>query len=256
MENTENPALRLFNLIKKARGGAYRNKPAFIAWSMIFGYGENLANLSAEEQSEIPVLLCQARKLVDETADAISKIKDIDHNLFLEPFPVFRDLFPKPFDLRLSHNQFVDPIENAHIKTLQFCIHELNKTTTKNKVEKKRLDEIFSEISEVEQSVENADIDNKLKSVLLDLLKTMKISIREYEISGVKSLKEGVSKIVGKLYVEKPIIKGSENTKEVADVFKVLVAFFFVYGVTADTIQILEGIQKILPMLPPITGVN
>lgn len=251
MNSNANPAKRLHTILTKAKPfqGLTIN-----VWAAVFDITPDVSanDLPLEKQLEVLSCVQQTLKLVDEVEELIKNIQDINHERYLRPFPRIKEAFPKSLNHFWSeHRSFINKVTEGDLVVLEFCIDVISSFHPEKIVNENEIKEITVEISKLYEQIYSSDLEKPLKDLLLDLLEIMRSSVHEYRIRGIARLKEGIAEVLGKLILNKDLIQNSQR-EEVNSIKKLLNKFFSVYSFAADSIQMIEGVQKVLPLLPPI----
>ena len=259
-----NPAKRVHQILIEARKLA-TDHPGYsmVGWGQVFDVelkDRNLktvkeirihpSSLHYEVQIEILHRISHLNILVTEVQDNIKKIPDINYSLYLSPFPRLEYAISPA---RLSDNfaSAMAEISDSDLVIIEFCSELLSKNFFEKLIDEPLLKELLNEIHQLYERIKQSDISLNLKEVLLDLLETMRRAIHEYRIRGIKGFEDGLAKILGKLILNRDLIQNS-NSDEVKEVGQLWNKFVSLYSFAADSIQVIEGVQKVLPLLPAI----
>jgi hypothetical protein len=149
------------------------------------------------------VALRRALILVDDlfqaTMDRISALEGVDHKTFLRRIPPMRQgLANLHLDSQAKETLFrvLDPVS---LEALDLCAARLGEAVKESELSEDDLRAIESQVSELFDYVDQAEIDPDLRSVALDLVESMRRAIVEYRIRGIDGLRSAVEDAVGKL---------------------------------------------------------
>ena len=78
----------------------------------------------------------------------------------------------------------------------------------------------------------------------------MENSIHEYEIRGFERIDEAVTYLLGKLFVNKDLLKDNEKNPIVISSGKTISKFISIWAFTSDSFGNIEGLSKHIPLLP------
>ncbi|CAN5401208.1 hypothetical protein BH10ACI1_BH10ACI1_11960 [soil metagenome] len=262
-ENT-NSAERLYKILSKAKETAIAPMNAIVGWAMIFEIeliGQD-SELVVNPKEQHPIVfhynvqmsvlhrLFEVNQLVSDIEAKIKRVREIKYDLYLNPYVRIRRTI-SPTRLNENFAGMLSEISDSDMTIIQFCSEQLSKSFPEKLADELLLKELNNEIQNLYEKISEADLIYELKELLLDLLETMRQAIHEYRIRGVDRLKDGVTDTLGKLILNKEMLQnsGAEEVREVGDIWS---KFVSVYSFAADSIQMIEGIEKVLPLLPSI----
>ncbi|HEY0459237.1 MAG TPA: hypothetical protein VGC97_08890, partial [Pyrinomonadaceae bacterium] len=199
-------------------------------------------------QEEIEAMHClsQLIVLIDEVEAILKSKEDEDYELYKTPLPKIRlALVPSRFNEGFSAT--LAQITDSDVHLLRLCAKAIAKDFSEKVVDEETLLKIDSEIRELYEEINKAEINQNLKIVLLELLEAMHQAIHEYRIRGINSLKDSIALIIGKIIMNEELIK--TQSKEVTKVGKIVNKFIAVYSFAADTVQLLGASEIITKLL-------
>jgi hypothetical protein len=205
MKNSGNPAQRLYHIIikvrtvYKSRSQSGKSQISWDVWADVFdikGIFDTDDIDSRENQLKVISAVNQGRKLVDKVESLLLKNDDIDHQKYLRPFPNLKKLFTRPFGLGSSFREYF-VLGDSDVTTLEFCIDAVSKVYREKVTDENELKSLLSEIRTLYEQIVDLEIDQNLKRILLDMLRTMEDAIHEYRIRGVERLREALERLVG-----------------------------------------------------------
>lgn len=239
MQNSGNPAQRLFDIAKK--GTKYTDSISFLVWAEVFHLSpDKNGEFKREEEADILNRINECRKLVDEVEQILltnEKITPETQEIYLRPFSKLRKLFCKPSQLYRTHKQN-STLNETDFTLLELVIHAVDSVYKEKAINENDLKELLSEIQELYEQIINLELNENLKRVLLDMLKIMECAIHEYRIRGVERLHEALEKLVGIYIVNEELFEKNE-VEEVGKVKKIMRKFGSIYSFAADTVQLI-----------------
>lgn len=259
MDNKSNPAQRLYEIIKKAKAFD-QNVNAISGWTDVFKLSSNLFDKDSapivqkireirKRQAEVETMRClsQLIRLVDDVEKILESKKDEDYESYKTPLPKIRlAIVPSRFNEGFSAT--LAQISDADVHLLRLCAKAIAKDFSEKIVDEEELIKISIEISELYEEIISAEINQELKTILLELLEAMHQAIHEYRIRGISSLKDSIALIIGKFYMNEELIRNTQS-EEISKVMKIVNKFRQIYSFAADTVQLLgtgEVITKFL----------
>lgn len=249
MNNKSNPAQRLYEIMKSAK--AFNgNVNAISGWVEVFRLSSNLFDKDdnsftqkvkeiRKRQDEIEAMqyLSQLIVLVNDVESILKTKSEEDYELFKVPLPKIRlAIVPSRFNEGFSAT--LAKIDDSDISLLRLCAKSIAEDYSEKVVEVEELVKIKSEINELYEEIFNAEINQELKTVLLELLKAMYEAIHEYRIRGINSLKDTLAFIIGTVAMNEDLIKNNQS-EEVTKVWKIINKFGAMWSFAADTVQLL-----------------
>lgn len=175
------PATRLLKVVKDYRAACERLRRATIAdaWAAVFGCEKTMTGLIYEN-------LGWLLELVDEVDDTIQSKPELNPDLYLIDFDRLRTgLMPRKLDTPLSASPC--PFDRGLEARLEFCSLQMLKETV---LEPATIKDIRNSIDELYESLKAADLTAYLRTALMAVVSTMRRALDEYEIRGLKALKQ------------------------------------------------------------------
>lgn len=259
MDNKSNPAQRLYEIMKSAKAFD-GHVDAISGWAEVFNLSSKLFDKDdtlfarkykeiKKRQEEIETMryLSQLIILVDEVEAILKSKEDEDYESYKTPLSKIRlAVVPSRFSEMFSAT--LAQITESDIQLLRLCAKAIAKDFSEKVVEEKELVKIWLEIEKLYEEIFKAEINQELKTVLLELLEAMRQAIHDYRIRGIKSFEDAIAWIIGKIAMNRDLIKNTQS-EELTRVNKIIKKFIAVYSFAADTVQLLgtgEIITKLL----------
>lgn len=139
-------------------------------------------------------------KLVMKAKDDVANISDIDQSLYLEPFQRLEKGFSAN-SLIHPWTNFVPYLDATTMKSLQFCADTLSRKLSEQTISGEDLSDLQKEVNELLELVMKINVDEKLRSFLVEKLEEIRHAILYYRINGGDGLKEAFENIIGASFV-------------------------------------------------------
>jgi hypothetical protein len=156
--------------------------------------------IESNDIAQLLELYTELIKLVKEAKQDVEKLSNIDKELYLEPFVRLENGLSR-ISLLHSWNSLEEYLDVSTMKSLQFCADTLTHKVSKKVVSEDDLRNLQEQINELLEQVMNFDIDESLKTFLLDRLEQIRHAILYYRLNGAKGLKDAYEKIAGAAYI-------------------------------------------------------
>lgn len=246
MEESNNPAARLLSLLGRVDGVPH-NVPILDGWGKVF-------SIDPPESTAVFSRLILVGRLVDEVEAAVKASTIRNKELYLRHLPKIR--------VQLLHENLLAQWTNVKthipaqgITDLEHCSDRLSEMEMEKQVPEDDLAGIKSMVGELFDSIRNSDLDDQLKTTLLDLLEGIRQLVAQYEIRGVAALREALESSFGKLIAVRESLARPEN-KGIRDrLVSVLVKLDTVCSKASKYIPLLEkGTKTFLFLYEHTTG--
>jgi hypothetical protein len=229
----------LISLQKNAQNG---NDPLKAVIARAFGVEE-------KDTARLLQIYLELILAVKESKQDIENLSDIDRELYAEPFRQLENGFSAN---SLAHpwNNFVPYLDVATMKSLQFCADTLSRKIGEKSVSEEKIKEFQKEVDELFEQVMNSDIDEFLKTFLLERLEQIRHAILYYRLNGAKGLKDALEKIAGAIFIFQVSTKDkafNEKAKTMLSKFGNLVVVLMQFVEFGNNLKGLTGIN--MPLL-------
>lgn len=208
MVKNDNPAGRLYFILIRA-ASQKDDIPAEKVWSTVLGTDGTKGLFSR-------VGLLQ--DLAQQVKECVSQIPDVNHALYLDSFKNIEKLL----DQTNLHQPWRGPkglLTPVVLKELAFCSDLLSKNWPEEAIPAAELEDISKRVDELFNEVGSSSLDDYLRTLIHDLLETVRRAIAEYQIRGVKGLRETLAHIIAMLLAHIEIFKENEQEKPIRDFF-------------------------------------
>lgn len=183
MKYTDNPAKRLHAILSSALS-KNKGEQAVKVWASVFGIEDE------DPKPKVFYYLGLLHHLTYDIEERIQRLPDINTNLYLRAMPDIRDaLAPMRFDQSFQ-NTADRHLSAGTLTVLEFCANELGKHHHEDPIPPESLEELRTDITGLREEIGNADLDEDLRMVLLDLSTMMLRAIDEYDIRGAAGLRD------------------------------------------------------------------
>lgn len=257
MIKTNNPAGRLYKLLESAKA-VPASTNGYQCWAMVFKIPPY--DTSAPPPQVIPestftltvMEFLQVKMLVDEVEAALKSIQNINHDLYLTPFDRIKSVL-KLAELHASSypQGILGRITEGDMTVLAFCAEALDARHSEPVIEEEQIKELLYSVSELYEEVRAAEIDAKLKSLILDQLEIIRRAVHEYRIRGVARLHEALNTVVGSYVLNKDLIEDAGDSKATRDYKQVLSRFAAMVSFASNAVKLLEAAAHYIPPLLP-----
>jgi hypothetical protein len=239
---TDNPAQRLHDILKDAATRP-AGQPVIEIWSAIFGFQPN-------------DIICFYRtaeylnSLLDDTEFRIRQLADLNHDLYLgDVQSIRRSILPK--STGDSWQSMAAPLLHGALTSLAFCAHELSKHHKEVNITKEDLSSISEEASKLYKSIVNAELDQDLKTVLFDLITTIKMAVDNFKIRGADGLKRSVVYAAGIIKLHEARFRNTSKIPDVMEVFRFVGTVVSLVKVAYNISELPEGVSSIFSIDAP-----
>lgn len=202
MGKRTNPSKRLHKIFTRIRSAvSSKNLP----------YSQAIHDVFKLEDGDFKQLYRYAgaiQKLVEEVEEMVLSREGINHSLYLRYFRQFKTIVYNP---NMNFNLAANNITGEMMYSLEVISEELSNDYGEDELEAEGIESIIQEIEATRSKVNESEVDQALKTVLLELLMMMRESIHEYEVSGARGIQEAVVICYGR------IIKLWNNDKQLAE---------------------------------------
>ena len=189
IQEPNNPAARLLNLIERLSIGTQLEQPAFTIWSAVLA-------VRAEETFEMLDRIGRIMQLPKVTREALSAVRPKLDPIYFEWVPQIEAAF-KAHRLAGAMREFMAPISNDTRRTLRFCADRLSYVAPEKLLESNDLTTLRREAAELRRNLENAEIDSDLKKFAWRHLKEFISALDDYEFLGVTPLNRATEQALG-----------------------------------------------------------
>jgi len=160
-------------------------------------------------------------KLINDAERNVSNIDDPKKVHFLNCFPPIKRAFEN-ISLTQSWESNINNIGESDIGLLGLAGELLDEYNKELLIPDNELNEVLSEVEELYQKVINSKIESRLRIVILDLLETIKNSINDYQISGAEGLTKALAESIGRMGLDRVLVKKEEENTVVKEFWHVL----------------------------------
>ena len=239
---TNNPAARLHLILSTCREKekALKNKPMVEAWRTIFG-------ISPEVQDSIVMSkVGLVYMLPPQISAKINSISDINHRLYLgwqnELAQAFGQIsFQAPFQ------NFTSKLSDSLLLSIEFCADLLSKTCPEKVIDKKQMEQLRNEISELYTNILNSDLDPDLAQYLLDQLQLIIDAIDNYMLTGSLALEKAIDTIIGATITKNYRARSTKDSKFGNPFWAIVGKTAVLLELAKSAAELGEGIIKLLP---------
>jgi hypothetical protein len=245
MPEQNNPALRLLDILQRART---QQSQFLIGWANVFELQARSDTISPEIEIAAAQHLVQLWKLVDEIEEKVRASGEEDLEDYLEPFSRIRDgiRFMRSTGGRLSET--LNHITPSDLTVLRFCAKLIARDYPEPDI-KQELDELLDDVNSLYKDIEESDLPAELKTLLLDLLHTLRTAIHEYKVRGIERIREAIATMLGTLIIHKSEVQQASKTSVGASVLRVFWKAVSLVHYAPEVTKIIETVAPVAKLL-------
>jgi hypothetical protein len=242
-----NPASRILELLNNART---RNMDADFKKVIAALFDINLVVIDDPKANlEIAQAMGQIHKTLDDIESSIRAIEGINHDLYLRSMSAFRDAFSLNYWHITNYLDILRRLPEGDMTVMTFCADLLSKMRPEKVIANEDLTSLLTELQELYGNVQNSNIDDKLKTVILDLPESTRRAVHEYRVRGAIRLEETLSQIIGTLTYHQDLFREDKDKEPVRDFGKFFSHLSSSVSFAANTIKLIEAGAAYLPGL-------
>lgn len=204
-----------------------------------------VCHCNEHDDTEVLEHLCEVRRLVRETRDAIRVAKPAEGYL-ASPFKKIEEAF-RPTDLDaqwVNHKRLCD--ENV-IGMLHVVERELDATDAEVDVPQHELDDFMLRVQRLSSTVANSSISPKFKRVFVDHLSAILFAIRNYQLRGNAGLREAMELNIGFMVSNHRLFQDIEE-QSIVESFKDLLKTMLTWA------AIVKDVKELVEAAAPVIG--
>lgn len=233
-----NPAGRLLKVIENLKGIQRSNNGirTYNGWAMLFGIDE----------SRIGLVMCNigvTLQLTEEIARILKKTDD-DNEIFYRDLDQIADSF-RQMNLQQRLNDTLNRIKESSITGLEYINHFIGSKMPEKIFDREDLKKIKKAILELMDEIVAGDIDQYLKSYLIDKLDMLRQAVEMYDYTGSKPVEIAIDSIVGSSQMNKSVKEAGKKILEVKKFFYILYILMKAGSYFNDTTQLPENLAKL-----------
>jgi len=187
--------------------------------------------------------LIELSKLVDQAESELRATADIQHELYLAPFPRIRKALAINMP-EATWQTFSVHITESDVTVLGFCAEALSRSNAENLIDDQELSELREDVDGLAERVMASSIDQELKVILLGQLELLRRAIFDYRIRGVVRLQEALAASLGTIALNNPLFAEAKDTEEVRGFAKVLKRLGKLIGLAVKAKPLIEPVVK------------
>lgn len=236
MPSVNNPAGRLHSILREAKR-RNEHRSIKVAWSEVFG-------LPDSDLSSILIRLVELDGLLRQVEEEVQKL-DVKKDIYLKHVPALRSaILASNLDENWSEKRNL--LTEQALDSLEFCSERLEALRPEPTLDETQINEIKLEVDELFETIEEADIPEELKAVLLGILGSMQESIAQYRIRGLEGLRQEWFYIRARLERHATAILGQRENPIVVRFMKTLQNWDTISSLYVNTKQIAGEVFKMI----------
>ena len=203
------------------------------------------------DSSLVLLRVSQVVHLVDECKELISQHTEIPQEMYLEPF-LAAGMALSTLNLEETWEDFIHRLPPDSVKSMLYTSNYLSRDHAEEVIEEEILEELLADVAEIFEKVIDSELEDDLKTFLVDALDDIRTAILGYRIQGLAGLKSALDSTLGSAFRfrdEISKIREDSNSRDtVLDFFKLLTK---VDGLVATFLKVKQlaapFVQSILP---------
>jgi predicted transcriptional regulator len=196
IKHTDNPAGRLFLILKKARSINKQSKMR-TAWAEIL-------EVDPKDTTELLRKIGKVNQLPFDIKDRIKSINNEDHELYLRKLNKVEQALGK-LNFNSRWDGFLNIIDDTTVSSLEFISNLLAKENYEKGLSKKEIDELLDLTQKFKKELIDSNIPEAVKKFILERLNAIESAIHDYKISGIKPIEIEIERSVGSLFMKRGI---------------------------------------------------
>ncbi|KAF0221139.1 MAG: hypothetical protein FD174_637 [Geobacteraceae bacterium] len=210
-----NPAGRLHAILTQAL-----NSPGSTStlqmWSQVF-------DIPLQEKTELFLRISAMHQLVDDVKSRISSLDDVNVELHLSRFPQI-EVVVKATNYDVPWDSYKPHLSDGVMLNLAYCAETLSRYD-ETPIEENDLLDLKKDIDELFEKILKAPLDGQLKTVILDLLESIRRSISEYKIRGADGMRKTLAYCMGMIVQNTQLFEKEASKEEVGRFGKIVSRF-------------------------------
>lgn len=190
------------------------------AWCRVFGIEIDNIDLLFLNLSELQVLARMVRREIEDDTEA--------NQMLLEHFGNI-EVFVGAFYLNESAAALGKKLDAVTIRDLKYVADWLSRSQgEEEEVSANDLQWLAESLDEMVEQIETTDLEPELARVLLQLVETMRHSLRMYEIRGAEAFHQATAHAIGLMVINREVIQANAEAppvKQWSEVLKKTIAF-------------------------------
>ena len=197
-----NPAGRLYDLIYAARQQPPSNTIRAV-WAEVFGINP----------MDTILLLRSLADLIDlaaETKNALSRLPDVDVDLYLQPFASIEQLLSM-MNIDRQWTEGINLIDKATLQGLQFGADKLSRVSGFTEIEQSDLDQLRESVEQLLNEILAAKLPEALTQLFVRNLETLRQALLGYRLRGVQGLEQEMERALGSMVMHYDQVKACKE---------------------------------------------
>lgn len=182
LQIANNPAGRLFLHLEAAITASASNPIARQVWGQVFG-------VEANDTRQLLLCISTLMRLTGETREALGRLPKINIDQYERPLGRIDEAFGTHLNLNASWNAFGTQLTKDLMVGLEYIADRLREESDVQTLKSSKLKELLKETEDLRTSVVAAELDDQLKSDLMECLEEMRAAIQQYPLRGNAGLR-------------------------------------------------------------------
>lgn len=199
---TNNPLGRLHNILLEI--SSYNGYSPYDAFASIF-------NLDVNNKGAILTCYSELFKLCEDSKTLINNL-DVNHSKFLSPInEVILALSKVDFTRSSGLTTIKNCLDDRLLTNLDLCSELLSFTYKEKELEQSTLDDLYTSLCSLRKSIIDSIINSELKTLLINHLNNMDISISKYKLYGTTGIKSELTSIIGDIVINNNLVSTDDE---------------------------------------------
>ena len=235
IKHTDNPAGRLFLILKKAKKIDKQTKMKN-AWAEILG-------VESKDSAELLRKIGKVNQLPFDIKKGVKSIDDQDHELYLRGLGKVENALGN-INFNSSWNGFLNIIDDTTVASLEFTSNLLSRENGEHGLSQKDIDNLLDITQKFKKELVDSDVPEPLQKFILERLNAIESAIHDYKISGVKPIETEIERSVGSLVMRRGIYNKDKSWSK--KFFNLISKIGTIINFANDTQTLLGSAKKLL----------
>jgi hypothetical protein len=217
MPQTNNPAGRLYTILAEVL-----KQPSGISMAKVWS---NIFHVDEKDIGQLAYYVWRLLDLLRETKQAVSRLENVDKELYLEPFASIEKAVSIT-GLNFVSNEYKVYLTADVMLGLRFVADTLSKVSDEEAIEQVTLDSLLKDIEAIILEVTDSGIDEALKLVILHSLEVIRRAILDYRLQGLAGLRQALNTGVGAVVLQQAAVKKAKADQNTSEIMSRVLAVF------------------------------
>jgi len=196
IKHTDNPAGRLFLILKKAQSINKQSKMR-TAWAEIL-------EVDPKNTAKLLKKIGKVNQLPSDIKSRVEAIDDEDHELYLRRLDKVEQALGS-LNLNSRWDNFLNIIDETTVSSVEFTSNLLSKKNGEKGLSEKQINELLEITKKFKKELIDSAIPEAIKKFILERLNSIEGAIHDYKISGIKPIEIEIERSVGSFFMRRGI---------------------------------------------------